>query len=246
MSRIFNIFISILSIYVLSGCEDEKKQDDVIVFGTSADYPPFEYISNGKIVGFDIDLATEIAKKMGKKAKIENLSFGIMFISMQNKTVDALISSLGKTSERVKTYDFSNQYYKETASIIYKKENTIQNAEQMRSKKIVVQLGSIPEKWVRAKTKADVIPMDNMNGAVEALKAGQVEGVMMNTIAAKSFVEKNEGLSCCVINEYTENEGYAIAFPKDSPLTQEVNNILKEMEENGELHKLRSKWSLND
>jgi polar amino acid transport system substrate-binding protein len=93
---------------------------------------------------------------------------------------------------------------------------------------------------------AEVVLMDNMNSAVEALRAGKVEGIVINTIVAKSFVEKNEGLACCVIRENIENEGYAIAFPKGSPLPQEINRILKQMEESGELHKLKSKWGLND
>jgi polar amino acid transport system substrate-binding protein len=238
--------LSVVSMCLTSGCEDEKKQDGVIVFGTSADYPPFEYISKGKIVGFDIDLATEIAKKMGKEAEIKNLSIGVVLVSLQNKTIDAAISALGATSERRETYEFSDTYYRETTSIVYRKEDFIRNVKQMKGRRIVAQIGTIPEKWLQEKTEAEVILMDNMNSAVEALKAAQVDGIVINTKVAKLFVEENEGLDYCAIKENIRNEEYSIVFAKDSPITTKVNKILKQMEKSGELHRLKGKWGLND
>ncbi|MEK6734330.1 MAG: ABC transporter substrate-binding protein [Pseudomonadota bacterium] len=230
-----------LMAFLLFGCREEGKRDGVIKFATSADYPPFEFMSNGEIVGFDIDVAKLIAKELSKEAVFIDIQYSNILPAVQGDSVDAGISTITATDERRKNFDFSSEYYKETLVMIYKSDSPIRNENEIGSKKIAAQLGSTMEIWLKSNTKdAIIILMDNNNQAVEALKVGHVDGVLVDSFQGKMFCMKNPELSFKVISQ-SEN-GYAIAFKKGSLLKEEVNSVLEKLTQLGEIKKLEDKW----
>lgn len=233
---------------LLSGCgDDEDRNAKALIFGTCADYPPFEFTQDGKMVGFDIDFAGLVAEKLGKQAEFRSIAFSSILISVQNGSVDAAISGLGATAERKQNYDFSDPYYKESLAIVHKKDSPIKSVELIGDKKIACQLGSLHEKWLMKTTKAQVLSMDNMNQVTESVKAGHAAGGLMDTVNAKEFVKQSDELEYTTIVETLEDsDGFSIAVRQGSALLSKINDVIDQIKKSGELEALKRKWKLDD
>jgi len=172
---------------------------------------------------------------------IENMQFSSIFAALENNTVDAAISTITATPERKKNFDFSEQYYVESLSVVFPKNAPIANESELSGKKIACQLGTTMEVWLKAHhADSEIITMDNNNQAIEALKAGHVDCVLMDNIQGIAFSHRNPNLSYAMVAK--SDNGYAIAFKKGSALKDEINGALKSLESSGELEKLKKKW----
>ena len=114
------ISIATLLIVGLSfaGCvEDENK----IIIGTSADFPPFEYINdNGTIVGFDVEMTTKILEAAGYTVEVKDISFDSLIPSLENGKIDVIAAAMTITEDREEQIDFSDPYYEADQSILTK------------------------------------------------------------------------------------------------------------------------------
>ncbi len=231
--------VSLSLALVVSGCK--KTSENKIIFATTADYPPFEFYHNKVVKGFDIDLASLIAKEMNKEAKFEDMEFSSILVALQNGSVDAAISTITITNERKKNFDFSDSYYEESLSVLYPQGSPLTNKANLKHKKIACQLGTTMEIWLKNNaTDTEIILMNNNNQAVEALKAGHVDGVFIDSVQAVSFASKNPGLAYAFIAK--SDNGYGIALKKGSQLKEAINHALQSLKEKGELDKLNKKW----
>lgn len=225
---------------LLTGCHEEGVGDE-IKFATSADYPPFEYHEQGEIKGFDIDLAHMIAHELGKKAVIEDMQFSSILPALLDKRVNAAISTLTITEERQKSFDFSDPYHFASMAVVFKATSPITDKSQLAGKKIGCQLGTTMEIWLKKYVPdAEIVSLNNNNLAIESLKAGHVDAVLMDGIQASAFSKNNAGLSSTIIAQ--SDDGYGIAFIKSSPLKDKVNHALASLKAKGEIKKLEEKW----
>lgn len=92
----------------------------VLKMGTSADFPPFEYIESSSVVGFDISIAEEIAKDLGYNLQIENMSFDSLVSALQSNQIDLVLAGMSVTEERQKNVLFSDPYYTSSQVVIVK------------------------------------------------------------------------------------------------------------------------------
>ncbi|KTD22111.1 amino acid ABC transporter substrate-binding protein [Legionella lansingensis] len=241
--RILIIALFSLAAIGLSGCNESKKDDNVIHFAIAAEYPPFEYQEQGKLKGFDIDLANLLAQHLGKQAVFDNMQFSTILPALTSNQVDAAISTITITEERKKNFDFSEPYYFEKMAAVSRKDNPVAIPQQLEGKKTACQLGSTMEIWLKKNFPSEnTIAMDNNNQAIEALKAGHVDAVLMDGAQAVIFSQKNPGLSYAFIAH--SDDGYGIAFKKHSLLTGQINRALNTLKANGEIEKLKNKWFL--
>lgn len=241
-----------LSLVACGGKEDEPKdQLDVIkenkkiVVGLSADYAPYEFIvmENGekKVVGFDIDLAKEIAKDMGVELEIQEMEFESIVAAIPSDKIDLGISGLNPDEDRKKAVDFSDIYYEANHVTIVKKSDVDKYAkpEDFNGKKVGAQLGSTQEKLAKANLKeAALTTLSNVNQLVMELKAGKVDGLVVEGPVAKMIVKANPELAIGKVEFKEEEGGSAVAFKKGSPKLQEqINKTIKRLKESGELDK---------
>lgn len=249
---IYNHYEKFISLFIvgciitLSGCDMSHKQKNtnVIHFATAGEYPPFEYQEHGKLKGFDIDLAKLVAKELGKEAVFDNIQFACILPALTSGRVDAAISTITITEERNKNFDFTMPYYFEGMAVVFKKTRPMSSVSDLEGKIIAAQLGSTMEIWLKHHSFAEnLVTMDNNNQAIEALKAGHVDGVLMDGAQGAIFSQKNEGLSYAIIAK--AEKGYGIAFKKHSPLRAQINRILNSLKEKGELAKLQKRWLEN-
>mgnify|MGYP000609012788 CR=1 FL=1 len=242
MKRVYALILTVFFLYLI-GCSGNKEKNglNAIHFATSAEYPPFEYQDQGNLKGFDIELAKLIAKKLGKEAVFDNMQFSSILPALTSGRVEAAISTITITKERKKNFDFTKPYYFEGMAAVFKQDSPIKDPSQLKGKILAAQLGSTMEIWLK-KHSADekIIATDNNNQAIEALKAGHVDVVLMDGAQGAIFSKKNPGLAYAIIAK--AEDGYGIALNKSSQLTPQINRILNSLKESGELAKLEKTW----
>jgi len=260
-------FIMGMISFIATGCGDNgdnnregghssneiRKSKNSIVFALSADYPPFEFYDKDELSGFDVELAKMIGSKLGRNVEFRNVAFASIFPSVSGGSVDAAISSIVITKEREKNFDFSRQYYTDRIAILHSKDAKIDNMSDFRNHSILCQLGTSMEIWLRRyidRNPSNAITIklidSNLQG-VEALKSGSAYGVIMNLKQAKEFAKANEKLSYMIPEnvDMADDEAYGVLLKKGSPLLADINRALDEIEKEGELKKLKSKYDLD-
>lgn len=253
MKKIMGLFlIMILAVGVLAACGETKDANagdkKTLVMATSADYAPFEYIESDKsdeIIGFDVDLANAIAGKLGYEVEVKDMDFGGLIQSLKSGQADFVLAGMTPTEKRKKNVDFSDIYYTAQHMVISKKDSEIAAVEDLEGKTVGVQLGSIQEGKAEEINETVAITVENRNRIpelIQELKAGRFDAIIIEDTVAKGYLDKEADLTSFTISDDPEEAGSAIAFPKNSDLTEKFNQELQKMKENGELQELIVKW----
>lgn len=243
-------FFLILPVF-LSGCSDDNKKSaasekEIYLVATSADYPPFEFLQDGKIVGFDIDLIHAVADRLNLKIQINDMSFDGILGSLKSNRTDLAISALTPTPERSQAVDFSNEYYSTNRTLVCSDLSSIHNITDVTGMSIGVQAGSIYEIYANSDLKKKVagITIKSLPRApelVQELKARRISCILLGQKEAELLIGKNGGLRLVEIGD-TDATGFAIAMPKDSVLKEKINRVLAELTADGTIGKLKQKW----
>lgn len=216
------------------------KSKGKLVVGTSADYPPYEFHKevDGKdqIVGFDIEIAKELAKDLGVELEIKDMAFDGLLVALQADKVDMIFAGMTPTDERKENADFSDLYYTATHRFILRSgdETAITKIEDLKGKKIGVQKGSIQEGIAQANfDAADIKSLDKVTDLVLDLKNNKVDAILVEFPVAQINVQKNEGIAIADKLEVKDPDGgSAIAMKKNSPeLQTEVNKTIKKLQD---------------
>lgn len=215
-----------------------------LIWATNAEFKPYEYIQNGEIVGIDAEIAEYIGESLGLEVVADNINFDSILYSVENKEADIGIAAITKNEERLKTVDFSISYVSDSGQVIMVKENSdIRTAEDLEGKKIGVLLGTVGYMYVKENLKTASAERYNTGGdAVIALIKNEVDAVIMDRKPAAEFAAQSNDV--IVIDEpLTQEEEYAIAVNKDNKeLLEKINEILTEMQQNGKLDEIKSKY----
>ena len=235
----------------LSGCGESELSDDktnVLNLGTCGDNPPFEYhdTSHGEdvLVGADIDLAQALAQELGMKLEIHDLEFNSLIPSLQAGRVDFVMALMTPTEERRKNVAFSDHYLMSRIAIVFTKNVRIKNEKDLAGKKIGVQLGSTNEQTAKELASRiaglEIISLNKLGELILDVRAGRLDGVMMEATPAKAYTDASDDLNYSVIESLQSN--FAIAFAKDSPWVEKFNKALKKLKAEGKLDEILSKW----
>lgn len=210
--------------------------------GTNAEFQPFEYLQDGEIVGFDVDLMEEIAKLMGKEIEWKNIAFDGLLPALQAKKLDVIIAGMTATEERKKFVNFSQTYYESNQMMLVNKENpAVKSFEELKGHDVGVVLGYTGDIAVSEIEGVKVHRYNATSEAIMALKAQKVEVVVLDSEPAKNYAKQNPELA--LINTDVAKEEYAIAVGKnDTALVEEIDKALTELKANGTYDKLIKKY----
>lgn len=228
------VAIAVTTIVGLTACAgNDGKDSDYLYVATNAEFPPFEYLENGKPAGFDIDFADALAKEMGYKgAKVVDMKFEGIVGSIQAGKTDVGIAGL--TIDPEKEVSFSKAYYETAQVVIYKGEaKTFASEEELQKflngKKVGVCLGYSGDKllkgYIADKVVTGVTPVVTDNGimAVENLKNGKVDVVIIDKAPATKIVENAKDPSLKITEQTLGQEKYGVACKKGN--TELVNKV---------------------
>ena len=224
----------ILILLLLVGCQ---KREDKLIMATEAGFAPYEYYSDGKIVGVDIDIAKEIAKELNKKLIVKDVAFDSIITEVKTGKSDIGAAGISFTEERSKQVDFSNNYTTSKQVAITKKYSDIQNKNQIKNKKIAVQLGSIADTFVTDEyPNAKIIRQKKYLAAIQDLKDGKVDLVVMDELPAKRILNENQDLK--MLDEPLTIDSYGIIVDKgNKKLLNKINKVINRLKEEGKIEK---------
>ena len=216
---------------------------------TNAAFPPYEMISdNGGFEGIDVEIATLIAQKLGLELVVDDMEFGSVITSVQGGKSDIAMAGLTVTEERKQNVDFTESYATGVQVIIVPEDSDIKTVDDLANDKMIgVQDGTTGYIYCSNPVEDGGYGEDHVtsypNGAmaIEALKGGKVDAVVIDNEPAKAFVQANEGLKILDTEYIVEN--YAIGISKDNTgLRDAVNNALKELIADGSVQLIVDKY----
>ena len=224
---------------------ETKKDEKKLIVGTNGVFPPFEYMENGELVGFDVDLIKQIGKNLGYEIEMKSQPFDALIPSLKAGKLDAIISGITVTEARKRLVDFTDEYFNSTQVYLRKKGNIAVNSKKSLSgKKVGVQLGTIQEFEANKIKNANIITNDATVNLILDLKNGKTDAVILENIVAMEFMKKNPDIE--IFYEEKLPYGMAIAFDKGkhSELIKQINEELKKLQENGKYAELIKKYGL--
>jgi polar amino acid transport system substrate-binding protein len=256
------VFVSLLVAVslILSGCGGGKaanhfeavKQEGVIKVGTSADYPPFESVDeSGNKVGFDIELMTEIAKRLGVELEWVDMPFDSLIAAVQEGKIDASISAFNYSEERDLTVDFTEAYYtsEDAFTVAETFAGSIVNPEDVAGFKVGVQTGTTQDGWLTDTLvtggklpEENLFRYDRVDQAMMDLKNGRIDVMMSDYVPAQALATQLGGLKI-VYHGVLSSGPMNIVIPEgDKELAQAINEIIKQLQSEGFIDGLAVKY----
>ena len=221
-------------------------KEGVLTMATNATFPPYEYYEGNEIIGIDVDIADAIAKKLGLELKIEDMEFNSIIIAVTQGKADIGLAGMTVMEERLDAVNFSDSYATGIQAIIVAKDSDIQGVDDLKGKKIGVQLMTTGDIYATDDFGKENVEAYNKGAdAVMALKQGKVDAVIIDNQPALAFVRETEGLK--VLDTQYKVEDYAAALSKDNEgLLTAVNGALAELEQDGTLQSIIEKYIVTE
>lgn len=248
--------VMILAAFALTGCssgkgkspDDIKKAGKLVVY-TEAGFAPYEFIYNNEIVGVDVEIMKEVAKKLGVKVEVSDVDFNTICASVKSGKADVGAAGITINDDRKLSVDFSMPYSTTEQYIIVAENNdTIKTLEDLSGKKIGVQEGTTSDsavnKLISDKVVTDTVVTGYKSPAIAAASVpNKIDAVVTDKLTAELIVKNNSGLKTFKLvdksgNPIAEIEEYGIAVAKgNSELLAVINEVIQELKNNGSIEK---------
>lgn len=234
----------LLTISLALGCAAALA--DTLTMGTNASFPPYEFYEDQKIVGIDAEIAQAIADKLGMQLEIADMEFKAIIPAVTEGKIDFGMAGMTVTEERLQSVNFSETYATGIQAIIVKEGSEITSVDDLYKEGAAWKIG------VQDSTTGDIYCTDDFGeervskfpvgaDAVEALKTGKVDCVIIDNEPAKAYVAANEGLK--VLESQYAVEDYAIAVAlNNTELLDKINGALKELIADGTVAAIIAKY----
>lgn len=270
MKKLTIIFALLLSfMFVLSACgkDDnankdkketdnktaEKSEDDLLakikddgklLIGTEGTYPPFTFHdTSGNLTGFDVEVATEVAKRLGVKAEFQETQWDAMFAGLDAKRFDMIANQVGIRPDRQEKYDFSDPYITSAGVLIaHKDNNKVKAFEDIKGLNAAQSLTSNYADMAK-KYGANIVGVEGFQQAVELLAQKRVDVTINDKLSYLDYKKQKPDAPIQVVATADDASSSGFMFRKKSDtLVDEVNKALKEMVADGTYKKISEKW----
>ncbi len=226
---------------------DEIKKAGKLVLATG-NYRPFEYHDEktNKIVGYDIDVAEAVAKKIGVPLEVKEMQFTSLIPSLQNGQADLVIAAMYITDQRKEVVDFADPYMDTGMVLVVRKENSdITGPDKLNGKTVGVKTGATSEKVAQElKEKGANITIKSYKETVDYLldlENGRLDAAINDLLNQLEYNKTSDKVK--IVGTPFTKASLGIAVKKgDKELVDLVNSVLKDMKQNGEADKLYKKW----
>lgn len=220
----------------------ENTEGGVLRMATNATFPPYEYYEGDEVVGIDPEIAAAIAEKLGMTLEINDMDFDPAIAAAQTGQADIVMEGLTVTDDRKEKINFTDSYATGVQVVIVPEDSDIQSVDDLEGKLIGVQQGTTGDLYCSDDYgEENVQKFTSGPVAVEALKNGQIDCVVIDNEPAKNYVAQNEGLKI-LDTEYVTEE-YAIGISKDNPeLLEQINAALQELKDDGTIQSIIDKY----
>lgn len=230
----------------------QLKTSGTLTVGLEGTFAPYSYRENGKLTGFEVELARNIAKKENLKVKFVPTKWDSLIAGVGDKKFDVVLNNVTITKQRQKKYSFSTPYIYSREVLITKKNNTaINSIDDIKGHKMAVGTGT-NNQTVAEKYGAKVLPNSEFSSSLDLVKQGRAEGTLNSREAYLAYLKdnpsaKNEFKYTVVPDSKVAPAKIAVLMAKDNPgLKKKINKALKELKADGTLTKLSKKYFTED
>lgn len=266
LKRVFTAITAGAMLFAFAGCSGDRKDsssttgEDVslqkvldsgkLVLGLDATFKPMGYTNDkDEIVGFDIDVAEEVCKRMGVKLVKESINWETKEQDLNAGRIDCIWNGMSVSPSRAEEMNLSEPYMKNSMVFVVPVDSDAKTMDDLSKKVIGVQNGSTAQDILNASDIADTITEQAMPTNIEALQQmelGLVDAVFLDSVVA-NYEITSSGKNYIVLPDGLEEEEYAIGFRKnDQKLRDEVQKILGEMKADGTLGEISTEWFGSD
>lgn len=214
--------------------------------GLEGTYPPFSFQDeSGKLTGFEVEFAQQLAQHLGVKAKLQPTKWDGMLASLDSKRIDVVINQVTISDERKKKYDFSTPYTISgvQALTLKAKAGSITKADDLAGKKVGVGLGSNYEQWLRDNVKGvDIRTYDDDPTKYQDLRSNRLDAILVDRLAALDLVKKTGDTMAVAGAPFSRLESGVALRKGNEDLLNAINQAIAEMQKDGSLTKLSEKW----
>lgn len=239
-----------LALGLMVGCSGDNSsdgdykliQDGKLTVAASCDFPPFETLDGDTPTGYGIAVIQEVANRLGLECEIKNTTFDTIVPAVAGgEQFDVGVSSITIDPEREEQVDFSDPYYIADQSIVVRA-GSYASVEELEGKTIAAQSGTTGYEYALENVSDDVVGYTEATACFAALQSGNCEAVAIDLPVSESMIAQAYP-DCEILERVATGEEYGIAINKDNTaLTEAINKILAEMEEDGTLEKLEAEY----
>lgn len=253
MKKIIVLASLALSVFALGACNQTKKaESSVLTVGFDQDFPPMGFVgSNGEFEGFDIELATEAAKRMGMEVKLQPIAWDAKDMELNTGNIDCVWNGF-TINGREDLYTWSAPYMNNTQVYVVAKETGIASEADLAGKKVEVQADSSAEAALKDKpetvaTFAEFLTTPDYNTAFMDLEMGAVDAIAMDVIVAGYQLQQRGDDKFVILDDVISSESYGVGFKKgNTELRDKVDKALADMAQDGTLKTISEKWFTTD
>jgi polar amino acid transport system substrate-binding protein len=217
----------------------------VLVVGNGGAFPPFEFIENGRLAGFDVELGEELGKRMGLRIEWRVIAFAGIIAALTSARVDCLITAMTWTQERAERIAFSTPYYRSGIAAAYRPGLNIDRPEDLAGRVVGVQVGTSGERFVReltANQPREIRTYNEFPLALQDLVVGRVEAVVNTQPVLRWNIARNARVRLGVSPVWDARDVGINTRLADTALMAEINRHLAAMQADGFLHGLDTRW----
>lgn len=211
-----------------------------LVVATSPDFPPFESLEGGEVVGIEVDILNKIAEKMGMELDIQQMDFDSVIPGVQAGKFDVGMSGITVTDKRKENVDFSSVYFMAAQAIVVADGSSITGKADLEGKKVSVQTGTTAEEYCMG-NGYEVLAFTANNDAAAALTAGKVDAWVVDNEVALAMAPE---LGLTVLDEAMTSEPYAFALQKGSDLLAPFNEALDALLSDGTIEQIFQQYGV--
>ncbi|WP_407899959.1 basic amino acid ABC transporter substrate-binding protein [Scytonema sp. NUACC26] len=206
-------------------------------------FAPFQFVKDGQLQGFDIDVIKGIGKSAGFLLEFENLRFDGMLGALQAGTVDAAIAAMSITEERLNTVSFSKPYFRSGLAITVRENNqNITNFDSLRNKRIAVLLGTTGANQAKKVPGSQIITLDTADQAFQDLINGNVDAFINDAPVTLYALKTGSLKGIKIAGQLLIEEYYGIPVRKNSPNLSIINKGLDKIIKDGTYTQIYRKW----
>lgn len=219
---------------LLTGCSFQRNEQEFVLV-TEAGFAPYEYYSDGKIVGVDIEIAQKIADALGKKLVVKDIAFDSIINEVKTGKSDLGAAGISYTEERAKEVNFTENYAVSRQVIVVLEDSSILGPEDLHGK-VAVQLGTTADSYLTENYSGiELVREKKFMAAIQDLKDKKVEAVVMDELPARKLV--TEGMKILSKEVLVDSYGMVVA-KENSALLEECNQVISKMRESGEIDEI--------
>ena len=222
--------------------------DTTFTVGFDQDFPPMGFVGDdGEFTGFDLDLAAEVAKRLGKEIKYQPIAWDAKDMELTSGNIDCIWNGFS-TKNREDKYTWTKPYMKNDQVFVVRSDSGINSFEDLAGKTVEVQIDSSAEAVLKENTELSgtftkLQTVADFNTGFMDLEMGGVDALAMNSVVANYQITKRDTEGFKVLDKLISSEEYAVGFKLgNTTLRDEVQTALEEMKADGTLKSISEKW----